>query len=115
GWENPSVKTLLGARPPVAVFFDRDHLRGGGQAGGNPLLPACFELMQQRRRNEVRSRRYDHLVEWRVLRPAMITIGDLDLNVATALAAQPLLRLTGKVPGDLHTVHFAAEPPEDFS
>src|SRR5262249_52820665 len=76
----------------AAFFYEHEPLRIG-QAGGNHHLSARFELMEQGRRNEVRSRRHDHLVEWSVLRPAMVAIGNLELNVGAALPAQPLLCL----------------------
>src|SRR5262245_16261344 len=77
----PHLQDLLLRHSPVAAFRDQNELLRVGQAGGNHHLPAGSELVEQGRRNEVRSSGHDHLVERGVLRPAMIAIADFDLNV----------------------------------
>ena len=69
--------------------------------------------MDQRRRNEVRSRCHNYLVERSVLGPAVIAIGNLELNVGATLSAESLLRLLPKLFDDLDAVHFASQLREN--
>ena len=69
--------------------------------------------MDQRRGNEVGSRRHDHLVERSVLGPAVIAVGDLELDIGAALLAESLLCLAGKLFDDLDAVHHARQLRED--
>src|SRR5262245_42098248 len=69
--------------------------------------------MDQGWRNEIRSRRDDHLVERSMLRPAMIAVRDSDLNVAAALPTQSLLCLSGELFDDFDAVHLPRQLRED--
>jgi len=91
----PHLQDLPRGDPPGAVLFQEHQLLRIRQAGGNHHFPTRFELVDQGRRNEIRSCRDDHFVEGSMLRPAMIAVGDLDLNVAAALPAQSLLCFSG--------------------
>jgi hypothetical protein len=92
----PHLQNLPRGHPAVAVFFDADELLRIGQSGRNHHFSTSFQLMDQRRGNEVRSRCHDHLIKGGVLGPAMTAIGDLDLDVGVALpngvAASPVAR-----------------------
>jgi hypothetical protein len=64
------------------------------------LTALDFQLLDQRRRNQVGRRRHDHLVERGVLGPTVIPIGNLELDIGAALSAEPLLRLSPKLFND---------------
>src|SRR5262245_64496097 len=66
----PHLQNFLRRHLAVAVFLDEDELLGIGEAGRNDHFPASFQLMDQRRGNEVGSRRHDDLVAWSVLAAA---------------------------------------------
>src|SRR5262249_25019121 len=114
----PHLQNFLRRHLAVAVFLDEDELLGIGEAGRNDHFPASFQLMDQRRGdecggNEVGSRRHDHLVEWSVLGPAVIAVGDLELDVGAALLTQSLLCLLGELFDDFDAVNFACQLRED--
>jgi hypothetical protein len=93
----PHLQNLPRRHPAVAMFFDKDELLRIGQAGRNHHFSTSLQLMDQRRRNEVRSRRHDHLIERGMLGPAMIAIGNLKLDVGAALPMEPLLLPVARV------------------
>ena len=105
----PHLQNLLRRHPPAAVFFEEDELLRIGQAGRNDHFAAGFQLVDQRRRNEVRRRGHNHLVERGVLGPAMIAIGDPELDVAAALLTELQLRLLPELFDDFDAVHFAGQ------
>ena len=84
-----------------------------GEAGSDDHFPARLQLMDERRGNEVGSRGHDHLVERRVLGPAVVAVGDLELDVGAALLAQSLLCLAGELFDDFDAVHLARQLRQD--
>src|SRR6266550_4587766 len=62
-FREPYRQNLLRAHPAVAVFFHQHELLGIGQPGRNHHFSTSSQLMDQRRRNEVRSSCHNYLVE----------------------------------------------------
>src|SRR3984893_11483294 len=67
----PYRQNLLRRHSAVAVFFEEDEPLRVRQAGRNDHFPTHFQLMDQRRRYEVRSCCHDYLIERGVLGPTM--------------------------------------------
>jgi hypothetical protein len=109
----PYRQNLLRRHSAVAAFFEEDEPLRIGQAGRNDHFPTRFQLMDQRRRYEVRSRCHDYLIERGVLGPTMIAIGNPQLNVGAALLTQSPLRLPPKLLDDLDAVHFVGQLRQD--
>src|SRR5207244_8628207 len=59
--------------------------------------------------------RSDHLVEGGVLGPAVIAIGDPELDIGVALPVDAFLRLSRKLFNDFDAVHFPGQFGEDRS
>src|SRR5262245_53579912 len=100
---------LAHCHPAIAVLLDEHELLRIGQTGGNHHFPARLQLLEQRRRNEVGSRGYQHFVERRVLGPAMIAVAYPELDIGAALPLQSLLRLPRELFDDLDAVHLASQ------
>jgi hypothetical protein len=102
----PYLQNLSHCHPAVAVFVDEQELLRIGQAGRNHHFPAIFQLIDQRRGNEVRSRCHDHFIERSVLGPAMIAIRNSELT-------DSLLCLLPQLFDDLDAVHLPSQLCED--
>jgi hypothetical protein len=109
----PHLQNLPHRHPAVVVFFHENELLRIGQTGRNHHLSTSFQLVDQRWGNEVRSRCHDHLIERGVLGPAMIAVGNLELNVGAALPIESLLRLPPELFDDFDAVHFPSQLRED--
>jgi hypothetical protein len=90
--ENRTCRISLVVTLPLTVFFDKDELLRIGQACRDHHFSTSFQLVDQRRGE--RSRCHDHLIERRMLGPAMIAIGNLELDVGAAPLTESLLRLS---------------------
>src|SRR5262249_36879710 len=106
-------QNLFRSRPATLIFFDEKQLLRVGQASGNHHLAARPQLMKERRRNEIRSRSDDDLVERSMLGPPVIAVADSDLDIAHALPVETLLRLARELLDDFHAVDLACKLTEN--
>src|SRR5262249_40984952 len=109
----PHRQTLLRGHAAIAVLLDKQEMLRLGQPARNDHSSPSSQLMDQGRRNEVRSRCHNHLVERSVLGPAVIAIGNLDRDIAATLAAESLPRLLPKLFNDFDAEHFASQLREN--
>src|SRR5262249_34373917 len=109
--ENRTCRISFVVTLPLPFFSTRTSCCASGRPAGMTIFPPA--LMDQGGGNEGGSRRHDHLVERSVLGPAVIAVGDLELDIGAALLAQALLRLSGELFDDFDAVHFARQLRED--
>src|SRR5712664_2616697 len=109
----PDGQNLLHRHSAVGELLRQNELLRIGQAGRYDHFPTRFQLVDQRRRNEIGSGRHDHLVKGGVLRPTVIAIRKLEFDIAAALLPEPLFRLLAKLFDDFNGVYLAGQLRED--
>ena len=99
----------------MSCCVDEHELLRIGQAGRNHHFATLFQLVNQRWRNEVGSRRHDHSIERGVFRPAMIAIRNLELDVGATFPTQSSFGLFPELFNNLDAVYLPGQLCEDCS
>lgn len=96
---------LTCGHPAIEPLFDKRQVLGmKARADRNHHAPTGFQLRDERWRDVTDRGRDDDTVEWRFLRPAVVTIGCTNRDVLVPEALHQLAGLAGKLCDDLHAV-----------
>ena len=109
----PDGHNLFHRHSAVGELLGHNELLRSGQTGRYHHFPTRFQLVDQRRRNEVGSGRHDHLVKGGVLCPTVIAIGNLEFDIAAALLSESLFRGLAKLFDYFNGVYLAGQLRED--